>query len=102
MKLQDYSGQAFLQHLEEKDEALIQWVNELDDFEVKNIIYEVAQIVAKFVMDEDENILHSIDFLEDKIDKLTTQIQKESKTNGIWSTTYNKWFRNSLHYTVGI
>lgn len=77
MKLQDYSGQAFLQHLEEKDKALIQRVNELDDFEVKNIIYEVAQIVAKFVMDEDENILHSIDFLEDKIDKLTTQVQKE-------------------------
>ncbi|WP_288573417.1 hypothetical protein [uncultured Weissella sp.] len=83
MKLQDYSGQAFLQHLEEKDKALIQRVNELDDLELKNTIYEVAQIIAKFAIEEDENILHSIDFLEDKIDKLIIQVQKESKTNGI-------------------
>lgn len=82
MKLQDYSGQAFLQHLENKDKALIQRVNELDDLELKNTIYEVAQIVAKFAIEEDENILHAIDFLEDKVDKLTIQVsdlQKERK-----------------------
>lgn len=82
MKLQDYSGQAFLQHLENKDKALIQRVNELDDLELKNTIYEVAQIVAKFAIEEDENILNSIDFLEDKVVKLTIQVsdlQKERK-----------------------
>lgn len=82
MKLQDYSGQAFLQHLENKDKALIQRVNELDDLELKNTIYEVAQIVAKFAIEEDENILNSIDFLEDKVVKLTIQVsdlQKEIK-----------------------
>lgn len=85
MKLQDYSGQAFLQHLENKDKALIQRVNELDDIELKNTIYEVAQIVAKFAIEEDENILNSIDFLEDKVVKLTIQVsdlQKERKDNG--------------------
>lgn len=82
MKLQDYSGQAFLQHLENKDKDLIQRVNELDDFELKNTIYEVAQIIAKFAIEEDENILNSIDFLEDKVAKLTIQVsdlQKERK-----------------------
>lgn len=82
MKLQDYSGQAFLQHLENKDKALIQRVNELDDLELKNTIYEVAQIIAKFAIEEDENILNSIDFLEDRIVKLTIQVsdlQKERK-----------------------
>ena len=82
MKLQDYSGQAFLQHLENKDKALIQRVNELDDLELKNTIYEVAQIIAKFAIEEDENILNSIDFLEDKVVKLTIQVsdlQKERK-----------------------
>lgn len=82
MKLQDYSGQAFLQHLENKDKALIQRVNELDDLELKNTIYEVAQIIAKFAIEEDENILNSIDFLEDKVAKLTIQVsdlQKERK-----------------------
>lgn len=82
MKLQDYSGQAFLQHLENKDKALIQRVNELDDIELKNTIYEVAQIIAKFAIEEDENILNSIDFLEDKVVKLTIQVsdlQKERK-----------------------
>lgn len=82
MKLQDYSGQAFLQHLENKDKDLIQRVNELDDLELKNTIYEVAQIIAKFAIEEDENILNSIDFLEDKVAKLTIQVsdlQKERK-----------------------
>ena len=82
MKLQDYSGQAFLQHLENKDKALIQRVNELDDIELKNTIYEVAQIIAKFAIEEDENILNSIDFLEDRVVKLTIQVsdlQKERK-----------------------
>lgn len=82
MKLQDYSGQAFLQHLENKDKDLIQRVNELDDLELKNTIYEVAQIIAKFAIEEDENILNSIDFLEDKVVKLTIQVsdlQKERK-----------------------
>lgn len=82
MKLQDYSGQAFLQHLENKDKALIQRVNELNDLELKNTIYEVAQIIAKFAIEEDENILNSIDFLEDKVAKLTIQVsdlQKERK-----------------------
>lgn len=79
MKLQDYSGQAFLQHLENKDKALIQRVNELDDLELKNTIYEVAQIIAKFAIEEDENILNSIDFLEDKVDKLKVQLSDLQK-----------------------
>lgn len=79
MKLQDYSGQAFLQHLENKDKALIQRVNELDDLELKNTIYEVAQIIAKFAIEEDENILNSIDFLEDKVAKLTIQVSDLQK-----------------------
>ncbi|QPI46658.1 hypothetical protein [Weissella paramesenteroides] len=54
----------------------------MDDLELKNTIYEVAQIVAKFAIEEDENILNSIDFLEDKVVKLTIQVsdlQKERK-----------------------
>ena len=86
MKQTDYSGQAFLHHLENTDKSLIQRVDELDDSELKNTIYDVAQIVTKFATDEDENVLHAIDFLEDKIDALTSQVsdlQKGSKHNGI-------------------
>jgi len=53
---------------------------------MKQTDYDVAQIVTKFATDEEENILHSIDFLEDKIDALTSQVsdlQKGSKHNGI-------------------
>lgn len=81
MKLQDYSGQAFLQHLENKDKALIQRVNELDDLELKNTIYEVAQIIAKFAIEEDENILNSIDFLEDRLNELEATVEQLQREN---------------------
>ena len=53
---------------------------------MKQTDYDVAQIVTKFATDEDENVLHAIDFLEDKIDALTKQVadlQKGNKRNGI-------------------
>lgn len=67
MRYADYDEQVFMNHLTQKDADLKDEVKRIDDPLLRDVIYNVAQIVARYSDMEDENILRASNRLEDEL-----------------------------------
>lgn len=67
MRYSDYDEQAFLNHLVQNDAELKDEVKRIDDPLLRDVIYNVAQIVARYADVEDENVLGASNRLEDEL-----------------------------------
>lgn len=67
MRYEDYSEQAFMNHLTQKDTDLKEQAKRIDDPLLRDVIYNMAQIVARFADVEDENVLGASNHLEDEL-----------------------------------
>ena len=67
MRYDDYSEQVYMNHLTKKDVELKEEVKRIDDPLLKDIIYNVAQIVARYSDVQDENVLGASNRLEDEV-----------------------------------
>ncbi|MDF8372115.1 hypothetical protein [Weissella paramesenteroides] len=70
MRYADYSEQAFLNHLRTKDAKLMEEAKRIDDPLLRDVMYNMAQIVARFADVEDENVLGASNHLEDELTDL--------------------------------
>lgn len=67
MRYADYSEQAFMNHLRTKDAKLMEEAKRIDDPLLRDVMYNMAQIVARFADVEDENVLGASNHLEDEL-----------------------------------
>lgn len=67
MRYADYSEQAFMNHLTQKDTDLKEQAKRIDDPLLRDVIYNMAQIVARYADVEDENVLGASNHLEDEL-----------------------------------
>ena len=67
MRYEDYDEQVFVNHLAQKDEDLKDELKRIDDPLLRDVIYNVAQIVARYADVEDENVLGASNRLEDEL-----------------------------------
>lgn len=67
MRYADYSEQAFLNHLRTKDAKLMEEAKRIDDPLLRDVMYNMAQIVARYTDVEDENVLGASNHLEDEL-----------------------------------
>lgn len=67
MRYTDYSEQAFMNHLTQKDTDLKEQAKKIDDPLLRDVIYNMAQIVARYADVEDENVLGASNHLEDEL-----------------------------------
>lgn len=67
MRYADYDEQVFMNLLTQKDADLKDEVKRIDDPLLRDVIYNVAQIVARYSDMEDENILGASNRLEDEL-----------------------------------
>lgn len=67
MRYADYSEQAFMNHLTQKDTDLKEQAKRIDDPLLRDVMYNMAQIVARFADVEDENVLGASNHLEDEL-----------------------------------
>lgn len=67
MRYADYSEQAFMNHLTQKDTDLKEQAKRIDDPLLRDVIYNMAQIVARYADVEDENVLGASNHLEDEV-----------------------------------
>lgn len=67
MRYADYSEQAFLNHLRTKDAKLMEEAKRIDDPLLRDVMYNMAQIVARYADVEDENVLGASNHLEDEV-----------------------------------
>lgn len=67
MRYADYSEQAFINHLTQKDTDLKEQAKRIDDPLLRDVMYNMAQIVARYADVEDENVLGASNHLEDEL-----------------------------------
>lgn len=67
MRYADYSEQAFMNHLTQKDTDLKEQAKRIDDPLLRDVMYNMAQIVARYADVEDENVLGASNHLEDEL-----------------------------------
>lgn len=67
MRYADYSEQAFMNHLRTKDAKLMEEAKRIDDPLIRDVMYNMAQIVARYADVEDENVLGASNHLEDEL-----------------------------------
>lgn len=81
MRYEDYSEQAFLNHLITKDAELMEEAKRIDDPLLRDVIYNMAQIVARYADVEDENVLGESNHLEDEVADLRDNMPVADDSN---------------------
>ncbi|WP_404975533.1 hypothetical protein NBT14_02015 [Weissella paramesenteroides] len=81
MRYTDYSEQAFLNHLRTKDAKLMEEAKRIDDPLLRDVIYNMAQIVARYADVEDENVLGASNHLEDELADLRDNMPVADDSN---------------------
>lgn len=74
MRYADYDEQVFMKHLAQKDAELMAEAKRIDDPLLRDVMYNMAQIVAHFADVEDENVLGASNRLEDEVAGLRENI----------------------------
>ena len=81
MRYADYSEQAFLNHLRTKDTDLEEQAKRIDDPLLRDVMYNMAQIVARYADVEDENVLGASNHLEDEVADLRDNMPVADDSN---------------------
>lgn len=81
MRYADYSEQAFMNHLTQKDTDLKEQAKRIDDPLLRDVMYNMAQIVARYADVEDENVLGASNYLEDEVADLRDNMPVADDSN---------------------
>lgn len=81
MRYADYSEQAFMNHLTQKDNDLKEQAKRIDDPLLRDVMYNMAQIVARYADVEDENVLGASNHLEDEVADLRDNMPVVNDSN---------------------
>lgn len=81
MRYADYSEQAFMNHLTQKDAELKEQAKRIDDPLLRDVMYNMAQIVARYADVEDENVLGASNHLEDELADLRENMPVADDSN---------------------
>lgn len=81
MRYADYSEQAFMNHLRTKDAKLMEEAKRIDDPLLRDVMYNMAQIVARYADVEDENVLGASNHLEDEVADLRENMPVADDSN---------------------
>lgn len=81
MRYADYSEQAFMNHLRTKDAKLMEEAKRIDDPLLRDVMYNMAQIVARYADVEDENVLGASNYLEDEVADLRDNMSVADDSN---------------------
>lgn len=81
MRYADYSEQAYLSHLRTKDAELMEEAKRIDDPLLRDVMYNMAQIVARYADVEDENVLGASNHLEDEVADLRDNMPVADDSN---------------------